>query len=280
MTFSVVIAWRGSTEELRRCLRSLSGQPVDQIIVSRTPAAEFMPGLAEALPQVEWLPPVSVDDLPGLFWHALDSVDSEIVGLLESPAIAGPIWVEQHRDAHEAHPEGLAVGGPVRPPTSASGADAGWYWSEFAEFAPRHTAGPVRTLTDANVSYKRDALREHQGGLSDGQWGWHLRQGSNRMSHFCEGAWIEYPNPFRLGTALRERRHGARKHVAEQLREGGGRIAGLIAVPLLPLIMTWRGWQVARLSNYQTAYVAAAPWTLLFHCAWAMGELQGYVTGR
>jgi hypothetical protein len=273
VTFSVVIAWRGSTEELRRCLCSLEGQSVDQIIVSRTAETEFMAGLAEALPQVEWLAPMDALDLPELFWGALGAVSSEIVGLLESPSVAGPCWVEELLAGHVANPEVLAVGGPVRPPKSK----AGWYWSEFAAYTPGRQAGVTRDLTDANVSYKRDALLAHREGLDHGHWGWRIRQGSTKKSCFVPHAWIEYTSPTPVAKALRRHVDGGRRHA---VASGRSRLAGLLTTPVLPLLLVWRGWRYARAAEFGGTYLVAMPGTALFHFAWAWGEAKGYLTGK
>lgn len=92
--------------------------------------------------------------------------------MLESPSTAGSNWVEQHHDAHVTHPDVLAVGGPVRPPTTAAALGLGWHWSEFAAYAPGRLAGVTRSLTDANVSYKREILVEYKDQLISEYRGW------------------------------------------------------------------------------------------------------------
>lgn len=280
MTFSVVIAWRGSTDELRCCLRSLDGQPIDQIIVSRTVEAEFIPGLAEALPQVEWLSAIDTTDLPELFWGALGSVTGDIVGMLESPSVADPRWVDEHRAAHAAQPEVLAVGGPVRPPVDVPGSAVGWYWSEFAAYAPGRESEPSLNLTDANVSYKRAVLARYEAQLAAGYWGWRLRRQCDEGSYFAENAGITYAAPASLAAGLRQRRDNGRSHAMAKRRSGGGHVADLVKAQILPVVLTWRGWRSARRSGWGGAYAAALPWTFLEHCAWAVGECEGYLEGR
>ena len=168
----------------------------------------------------------------------------------------------------------------MRPPATAPGFDSGWHWSEFAAYAPGRLAGVTRDLTDANVSYKREILIEYKDRLVGGFWGWQLRQAADRASYFTPDAWIEYPNPLPLGPALRQHCEGGRKHAAAKQRSAGGRLMGLLTTPLLPLVLTCRGWQLARGSDCGSSYVAAVPWTLLFHSAWALGESHGYISTR
>lgn len=280
MTFSVVIAWRGSTEELRRCLRSLDGQPIDQIIVSRSVEAEFIPGLAQALPQVEWLPPIDTTDLPVLFWGALSLVTGDVVGMLESPSVADPRWADEHRTAHATQPEVLAVGGPIRPPGDVSRPAAGWYWSEFAAYTPGRESEPSLDLTDANVSYKRSVLSRYKAQLVEGYWGWRLRRQCDESSYFAAVAGINYVAPTSLAAVLRQRHDNGRLHAIAKGRSVGGRAADLVKAQVLPLVRTWRGWRSAARTGWGWAYAAAVPWIFLAHCAWAVGECEGYMEGR
>ena len=51
----MVIVWRESAELLRRCLRAIEGQRVDQFIVVRSKEAEFSDTLPSEFPYVEWI---------------------------------------------------------------------------------------------------------------------------------------------------------------------------------------------------------------------------------
>lgn len=274
-----MIVWREEAALLRRCLLALKGQGADQIVVSRSNAAEFSEALAAEFPEVAWVAQGVASGLPALQWSALPEVRSEVVAFLEAPSIPGTGWVSAHRQAHAAHPEILACGGPVRLPQGPGVGERGWYWSDYAAYTPGRLSGPTRDLTDANVSYKVHELREHPSLLAEAAWGWRIRKASARMSYYETSAWLDYPCPYTLAAALGDRWLAGRAHGSVRGLSVPGRMMFSLGAPLLPVVLAWRGWQEARRAGYGLRYTLVLPWTLAFHSSWTFGELAGLLTG-
>ncbi len=276
----MVIAWRESAELLRRCVLALEGQGVDQLVVSRSREAEFSDALLSEFPRVQWIEHGGAGELPELQWLALAAVRSDVTAFLEAPAIPGPGWAAAHRQAHQAHPEILACGGPVRIPKGAEAWKLGWHWSDYAAYAPGQPSGPTRDLTDANVSYKSLHLRANKSLLAEAVWGWRIRKASTLTSYYETSAWIDYPCPFPLGGALRQRWSAGRAHGAVRQLGIVALAWSIVTAPLRPIVLAWRGWQGARCSGCGPSYVRALPWVLVFHIRWTCGELAGLLSGR
>jgi hypothetical protein len=265
---------------LRRCLSALQGQQADQVIVARSSEAQSPELLAAEFPHVQWIEHRGALDLPGLQWLALAEACGEVTAFLEAPSAPGPGWVAAHRQAHLAHPEALACGGPIRLPRGASSWELGWYWSDYAAYAPGRPSGKTRDLTDANVSYKTQELRAHESLLAAKAWGWRIRLASAQDSYYESSAWIDYRCPHRLGVALRQRRSAGSAHGAALRPSVAGRTLAILTAPLLPFVLAWRGWQRARSAGHRWSYLRALPWVLVFHLWWTCGEAVGMWSGR
>jgi hypothetical protein len=276
----VVIAWRESAELLRRCVLAIEGQGVDQLVVSRSTEAEFSDALLSEFPHVQWIEHSGACNLPELHWLALPEVRSDVAAFLEAPSIPGSGWAAAHRQARRAHPEILVCGGPVRIPKGADAWELGWYWSDYAAYAPGRASGQTRDLTDANVSYKSRELRANESLLTEAGWGWRIRNASTLMSYYDTSAWIDYPCPYPPKTALRQRWSAGCAHGAVQRPGIVGRVWAIVTFPLLPIVLAWRCWQGARCAGSGLSYVRALPWVLVFHIWWTCGELAGLLSGR
>lgn len=271
--------WRHDLALLRRCLSALEGQGADQVVVTRCGEAEFSESLVAEFPRVVWVQSGGAADLPALQWLALPYIQSDVAAFLEAPSVPGPGWVFAHRQTHLTRPEALACGGPVRIPPGSGAAARGWYWSDYAAYTPGRPSGLTRDLTDANVSYKVRELREHQLLLTEGAWGWRIRKASAMTSYYEASAWLDYPCPYPLTAALRQRRAAGRAHGAARRPGAIGLVISVLTTPLLPIVLAWRGWQAARSAGCGFRYATVLPWTLAFHVSWTYGELTGLLTG-
>ena len=272
----MVIVWRESAALLRRCLLALAGQGADQVVVSRSSEAELSDALQAEFPDVVWIEQQGVSDLPALQWSALAALRGDLAAFVEAPSMPGLGWVAAHRQAHLAHPEILASGGPVGLPPGGNAWQRGWYWSDYAAYAPDRPSGLTRDLTDANVCYKVRELRANESLLQAAAWGWRIRVASTLPSFYEPSAWIEYSCPYPLGGALRQRWSAGRAHGEVQRAGVVARVVSIATAPLLPIMLSWRGWRAARSANY----LLSLPWVLVLHLCWTCGELTGLVIGR
>lgn len=271
-----MIVWRESAELLRRCMLAIAEQGADQVVVSRSSEAEFTDALRSEFPDVFWIAHHGASDLPELQWSALPEVRGDLAAFVEAASIPGPGWVAAQRQSHLAHPEILACGGPVSLPKGSSAWMRGWYWSDYAAYTPRRPSDLTRDLTDANVCYKVRELRTNEALLQEAAWGWRIRGASTLPSYYEASARIEYPCPYSLGGALRQRWSDGRAHGTVQPGGLAARVLSIVTAPLLPFVLTWRGWRAARTEDY----LRALPWVFAFDVCWTGGELTGLLIGR
>jgi hypothetical protein len=206
-----------------------------------------------------------------------------IVAILEDHGTPAPDWPERVRDAHAALPHAV-VGGVVGNGIAAAFNDALWL-CDFGRYAPPQPAGPRSTLTDVNVSYRRDALfavRE--------SWDPRYHEPLVHQALRARGGtlWLdpaiaiaqERPR-LSLGAALRERFEWGRLFGTLRARALRGPIRLLYAVTslfLAPLLL----WRILRLSPGRIPagrMCAAVPWVVALLCAWCVGEALGTFTG-
>jgi hypothetical protein len=151
---------------------------------------------------------------------------------------------------------------------------------------PPIAEGPSESLTDCNVTYKRDALEKiatvwmaefHEPEVHAA-----LRQCGETL--WLSPALLTYQQrDIVLRPAIRERYEFGRLYGGLRVAHLSGfrRLALIAATPLLPLVMVARVLQgVIGKRRHIGVSLAAMPYLILFAAVWSWGELVGYVTGR
>lgn len=91
---------------------------------------------------------------------------------------------------------------------------------------------------------------------------------------------VRYRKRYRWGEYLAHRYGHGRCYAARRPFSGPlGKLAGVLATPLLPLVRSWRIWRHARRTPYATAFWRLLPQILVAETAWSLGELSGYLLG-
>lgn len=286
---SVILIILGGKAHLVRCLQALAGQqgaPLTEVII----------------PHDERLSPADADSLcriyPGLCFAALPGRQSfaalrtagvkaargRIVAITEDQCIPPQSWCANVVAAH-AKSRG-AVGGPVDKQKPDRIINWAIYLRELGSYMPPLAEGPSESLTDCNVSYRREALDEiapvwaaefhepvvHAALLQRGKTLW-----------LSPGLLTYQQREIILGPAICERYEFGRLYGGLRVAHLSGlrRLLMASATPLLPVLMVWRVLQgVIRKQRYVGVCLAAMPYLFLFAAVWSWGELVGYVTGR
>ncbi|MBI1356206.1 MAG: hypothetical protein GC160_17835 [Acidobacteria bacterium] len=281
---AVIVTSFDSHQVLRRGLQSLSQQPdVGEIVVADCSPDDPEPLLGPEFPAVRFVHFAEPKVVPVLRWAALPLTAAPLVGALESRCVAAPDWARRIVEAHEAHPDCPAVGGPVAPGDSSSGFELGLYFCEYGAFTPPVAEGPAPALSGANLSYKRRDLEAERDYLESGRWETFLHErwlAQGRELRLCD-ARIAFHNTMAPATALRQRYHYGRGYAAERVEALPRPKAWLYAAfcPALPVLLTLRSGRTAAAKGLGWAFVRALPWTLLLNAAWSAGELVGYSRG-
>jgi hypothetical protein len=209
--------------------------------------------------------------------------NGSIVAITEDQCIAPEKWCANVLGAHQA--PHAAIGGPVEkhePDTAL-----GWaiYLREFTGYIPPVNDGPSASLTDCNVSYKREVLEAIRDVWAEA---FHEPDVHAALRARGETLWLSpalvtlQQRTMPLSAALRERRDFGRLYGSLRTRNlpAMKRWALVIASPLLPLLLTGRVvLAVLRKGRYVGACLRAFPYIALFATVWGWGEMVGYLTG-
>jgi hypothetical protein len=295
IALSVIITVVGGELPLRRCLARLvpqvAGRPIE-LIVPYDRTAHWVATLQAEFPNVLFtdLGEVQTRCRPGTEGAAheiydcrrsfgLNQARGEILALLEDNSIPDADWCDQILQAHQL-PHAV-IGGCV----DFGGQrllDWAVYLQDFGRYERPLPEGAVQSLTDINVSYKRQplfAIREtwrarysemtvHQALVREGATLWRRPQivvHQNRELH-----------SFR--NTLGERYHWGRLFGSVRVRELStwSRLAYLALSPVIPLVLIAR---MARKTGRRGRFVLALPYLLCLTSSWCLGEFMGYLTG-
>jgi hypothetical protein len=215
----------------------------------------------------------------------LHQAQGRLVALLEDHGTPSEGWCAAVFRAHD-EPGVAAVGGAVE-----NGVDRllNWavYFCDFGRYQNPVPEGPSEFLSDANVSYKRDALFGVQDlwreAFHETSVHWELRGQGHQLVLDRRMAVYQTRDTLRLGAALRERFVWARSFAGTRAREStvAQRAVRAATAWLLPLVLTQR---IVRTTWSRGSHIpkllSALPLIFLLECVWACGELVGYVTGR
>ena len=282
---AVVVVVFGGPSYVPLCLAGLEQQQGVSTFDTVIPCDEGMDevaSLARRYPQVRFPRLSGRRTYAELRAAGLRATSSSVVAFTEDHCTPEPGWcaglLAAHRGAH------AAVGGVV-----AKGADSSVNWAaylcDFGRYAPPQKEGPVESLTDCNVSYKRKALD-----LISNVWAveFHETAVHSALSERGETLWlapdavVRQQRSVTLRSVLRERFEFGRLFAstrAEQLTLQG-RFLYTAGAALLPGLLTGRiaAGALERGGNLASS-LAALPTVLLLNTCWAAGEFVGYVTG-
>lgn len=283
---------RASAAHLAECLDALASQtdaPPFEVIVPHTTAVDGLEAVRARFPDVRFLPaPDVVARVGGREHHdvlrarGMAVARGEIVGLLEDHARPHPRWCAAVADAHRS--PHAAIGGAIE-----NGVDTplNWavYYCDFGKYQNPVAAGETAFASDANVTYKREALEAVRPAWQEA-----FREvvvngalkGQGRTIALDPRV-IAYQNRHGLALtpALRERFSWGRSYAAtrrSQLPPVRRLILAMLA-PALPAVLLYRMGRTARARGSFATFGRALPFTALLLVSWSAGEGLGYVTG-
>ena len=286
---SVILIVLGGGAHLVRCLEALArqqGAPAMEVIIPRD--ARLSDGDAESLTAI--FPGLRFAMLPGrqnfaaLRTAGVKAARGRIVAITEDQCIPPERWCANVMAAHE-QPHG-AVGGPVDKQQPDKIINWAIYLRELGTYMPPMVEGPSESLTDCNVSYKREALDEIAT-----VWSAEFHEPEVHAALRARGKtlWLSpglltwQQREIILGPAIRERYEFGRLYGGLRVSHlsGARRLILIVLTPLLPVLMVWRVLHgVARKERYIGVCLVALPYLILFAAVWSWGELVGYITGR
>lgn len=289
---SVVVVPFGTAADLERCLGALVPQldaGSDEVIVPCDEALlEPMRGLEARFPAVRFARVAGRRPPAELRAIGTTVARGTIVAFLEAHCIPAPAWRDSLVAAH--HAGHTAVGGPIEkglPANREADTALDWavYFADFGRYMPPVPAGPARSLSDCNVSHRRQTL-DRLAAL----WRTELHENviHGALPSLGERLWmepamqVEECRQLSAGSALRDRLQFGRLFGASRAAGlgTGARLARALVTPLLLPVLVLR---VARTAfarrRHRLQLARASGWLVVMSAAWLFGEAAGYLTG-
>lgn len=283
---------RGSARLLGACLEAIASQvdaPPLEVIVPHLEDVDGLDGVQARFPWVRFL---AVSDVPvkvgGREHHdvlrarGLAAARGALVGLLEDHARPDSRWCANVVAAHRQ--PFAAIGGAIENSVDRA---LNWavYYCDFGRYQNPVPAGGSPFASDANVTYKREALEQVRSA-----WEASFREVVVNGALVAQGQAValdpgivvyQCREGLTLATALRERFSWGRSYAATRrtMLSGPARLAYAALSPLLPAVLFSRMAKTSWSRGSFGSFVKAAPITVLLVVTWSVGECVGYLLG-
>jgi hypothetical protein len=281
---SVVVVVVEGTASLARCLGALAAQTADaEVLVVCDSRTTDVPQLRGQFPGVRFLRLAGACTFAELRAHGVREARGSIVALTEDHCTPAADWCDRIIEAHQA--AHAAVGGAVE-----KGPDKALNWAiyllDYSRYMNPVREGPTSSLTDCNVTYKREALAAvmpcwerafHENVVHAA-----LRQGDETL-WLSPRIVVQQRREFRLGAALRDRFAFGKLFGGTRAAtlSPGRRLAFAVMAVFLPALLVVRAARhVAGKRRCLPEFVKALPFIVLMAAAWALGEFVGNLAGH
>jgi predicted dehydrogenase len=286
---SVVVLPFGS-KDLTWCLESLTKQTVApaEVIVVHDASLPDAATLERGFPGIRFLGVAGTRPPAALRAIGAAAASGDVVAFLEGHCMPAAEWCGRIMRMHlEPH---AAVGGPIEkgmPPGRSRDTALNWsiYLSDYGRYMLPLPQGPVHSLSDCNVSYKRSALEatrplwsvEFHENVVNGA----LRAAGSTLWFDPDMVVLE-SRELTLGAAMRDRYSFGRLFGSTRVT-GKGLPRRLVlggAALLMPPLLVWRVVRtVLSKGRHRAALLRSTPHLVVVATSWMAGEAVGYVTG-
>jgi len=216
----VIAAWNGEAS-LDRCLASLTAQAADaEVIVVANTDDGAMARIRARFPFVQAVPGHAGSTVPVLRAAGIAAANGEVVLLAEDHCTFGATWCAEHMNAQNAGHR--VVGGAVE---NVAPDRLAWavYFFDYGRYMLPATAGPVRALSGANVSYRKSVLDQIAGNFRHGFWESFAHAELHARGfelYFLPSAVVYHQKRYRLGALIDQFFHMARAFAAKRAAHG------------------------------------------------------------
>jgi hypothetical protein len=300
IALSVIVTVVGGSRFVRRCLGRLApqaaGQPVE-ILVPCDSTADDVLELQKEFPQVIFpnMGAVPTNAPRGTQAAAHEIYDrrtaaglktarGRVLALLQDYGVADPDWCEQVLRAHQLPPG--VIGGAVE---HFPGRILNWavYFLDFGSYQLPLPEGPAVNVTDANVSYKREALESVSELWTER---YQERAVNSALARRGVSQWLRPQIIVRqdcgrllFSRVALERFSWGRLFGSLRAQEipFASRLFYAALSPAIPLLLTWRtAAKVFRGKRNRAWFLGSLPYFVAVASCRSAGELVGCLTGR
>ncbi len=281
---SVVVAAWPDLLGLMNCLDSLQRQAdthVQVLVVSSMPPP---PEFSRNFAAMRWLAAPQTALIPHLWAIGMAAATGEVVAITTAHFTPAPDWIAQIRAAHRRL-DSIGIAGPIDPPRGGSLGDWATYFLRYSTAFAYSRELDIHDLIGDNASYKRVALQAHADAIGAGFWEPQFHRlvlAEGKRLTFIPSMRITQRHSFGIRRFCSQRMHHGRHYGRDRMRGKSAlyRTAGVLLSPLIPVVLLGKLlWRLSYRPAYVLPFLASLPVLLLFICAWAWGELQGYLAG-
>lgn len=214
---------------------------------------------------------------------AVQQASGELIVITEDHCIPVPTWCSVIVEAHQMK-TAAAIGGCVEKKQPDTSLNWAVFFADYLRYMNPIAEGVAVSLTDLNVSYKRQNLSS----ISElWKMEFHENQVNEALRH--ETLWllpammVAQQRDFGLRQALHDRYAFGRLFASTRLENAPASrrliySALAVLVPVLQIIRTTR--QIIQKRRFIREYLFAFPYLFLLCFFWGLGEFLGYLTGK
>ena len=276
------------------CLEALQQQvdpPQFEILVPYPSQVTDFEILKNQFPQVTFIPIDQLDSYKvtgfGREHHdelrarGISAAHGEVIALIEDHGRPEAHWCRKIIEAHKH--EFVGVGGAIENEVDRS---INWavYYCDFVKYQNPVPQGETSSASDANISYKKNALMSIQPvwyrSFHETEVNWAIQSRNEKISLSPDIIVYQHRNNLKVGDALKERYIWGQSYAITRSRalSFAKKIMYFVLTPLLPLILFTRTTlSVLKKGRNLTAYLKASPLLFLLLIGWSLGEASGYL---
>ena len=280
---SVVVAAWPDTVGVKECLDSLQAQADHQVQIYVVSPLSAPVDFARDYATVRWLIASPGALIPNLWSLGMAAATGGIVAITTAHFLPATDWIAQIRAAHHRH-DSVGIGGPIDPPRGGSLGDWATYFLRYSTGFVYPREQSVHDLIGDNASYRRSALQAHHASIRIGFWEPEFHRlvlAEGKTLTFVPDIRITQKHSFGIARFCSQRLHHGRQFGRDRMRGKPVlfRVAGIVLAPLIPFVLLAKiGARLTHKPMYVLPFLASLPIFLLFVCAWALGEVWGYLS--
>ncbi|HYN05831.1 MAG TPA: glycosyltransferase [Vicinamibacterales bacterium] len=287
MDLSVVIPSVNGLPIVLECLNALradaaSGVAIEMLVVDRC-GEDVRRALRDRFPEATIVPTARDATIPEMRALAFRHARADAIAVIEDHVLVPSGWARQMLEALAAGHD--VVGGIVLNAATERLVDWAAFLCEYSHLLPPIPAGEAEWLTGNNVVYRKAVLEKYQATLAEGRWEDYLHAAMRRggVALFCRpDIVVGHKMHYRVRDYLSQRYLYARGCAGQQrtAMSTAARAVKAVGTLTLPPVLLFRiVSRVLASSSHRAELARSMPLLGVFVCAWAFGEMVGYVAG-